>query len=485
MARRARRAVRSRHRVITCVTAVAVTLALGAGYVAADLTDLAPGPLTLADAPVRHYPDPASTVAAAAVPEDADLDRAVDAQAAQSLIDALGQAEGVGDAYSVVVTDAHGGIVASHEADTPREPASTTKTLTAYAAASTLEMSSTLDTETYLEGTADAATLILKGNGDMLLNAGHSDPTHVNGHAGLATLAEDTAAALNAKGVAAVTLAVDDTLFGTDRTPENIEENNEEHRYYTPISTMAVDGGRDWTGLSAQDPDEFTEYPSLSQNTAANAAARFAELLTGQGIAVNAVETLDQTTVPASYDASARLARVSSAPLNEVMAFMLRHSDNTLAQLFGRLTALSLGTGNSVEADSRAVAQVLRAHDVDTAGMTLTSCSGLAPGTRLTARTLAQVQTLLLDPESGAAAAAEGMALPGVTGTVRSRIADQSALGLMRVKTGALGNVRALTGVVSRTGGGALTFAAVVNDPENGWSANKALDEFAAALTKL
>ena len=167
------------------------------------------------------------------------------------------------------------------------------------------------------------------------------------------------------------------------------------------------------------------------------------------------------------------------------MAFMLRHSDNTLAQLFGRLTALSLGAGDGVEADSRAVAQVLRAHDVDTAGMTLTSCSGLAPGTRLTARTLAQVQTLLLDPESGAAAAAEGMALPGVTGTVRSRIADQSALGLMRVKTGALGNVRALAGVVSRTSGGALTFAAVVNDPENGWSANKALDEFAAALTKL
>lgn len=480
--------MKSRHRVITCVTAAAVTLALGAGYVTADLADLMPGPLTLADVPVRHYPDPAATIAAAAVPANADLDRSVDAQAAQRLIDELGQAEGVGDQYSVVVTDARGKIVASHEADTPREPASTTKTLTAYAAAATLEMSSTLDTETYLSGTtgeAGSAVLTLKGNGDMLLGAGHNDPDHVNGRAGLATLAEDTAAALHAKGVTAVTLAVDDTLFGTDRTPENIAENNEEYRYYTPISTMAVDGGRDWTGLNAEDPDEFTEYPSLSQTTAADAAARFAELLAGQGIAVNAVQTLDQTTAPSSYDASARLARVSSAPLNEVMAFMLRHSDNTLAQLFGRLTALSLGVGDGVDADTRAVAQVLRAHDVDTTGMTLTSCSGLAPGTLVTARTLAQVQTLLLDPDGGAAAAAEGMALPGVTGTVRSRIADASALGLMRVKTGALGDVRALAGVVSRTDGGALTFAAVVNDPENGWSANKALDAFAAALTKL
>ncbi|PLS29790.1 D-alanyl-D-alanine carboxypeptidase/D-alanyl-D-alanine-endopeptidase [Bifidobacterium parmae] len=471
--------VRTSRRVAVCATSVALTLAACVGYTAADVADVAPGLLTLAPVETRTYPDPASTVAAGTVAGDADAGKAIDKSQAEALINTLGAAEGVGDNYSVVIADAKGDVIAEHEASTPRQPASTTKTLTAFAAASTLEMGSTLDTTTYLTHASDAPTVVLKGGGDMLLGAGESDASHVNGRAGLATLARETADALKAKGVTSVALAADDTLFGDDRTPAGIEENNDENRYYTPISSMAIDGGRDWSGLNAEDPDDFEEYPMLSQNTAADVAATFKTLLAAQGIQVS------DSTDTSGATADARLAKVSSAPLNEVMAFMMRHSDNTLAELFGRLTALKLGTGNSIDGDVKAVAKVLADHGVSTDGLTMTSCSGLAPGTTLTVTTLAQVQSKYVDPDGGAAAASEGMALPGLVGTVKNRVGDDAARGLLRVKTGALGDVRALAGNASRTGGGVVTFAAIVNDPENGALANRALDAFAASLTKL
>ena len=107
------------------------------------------------------------------------------------------------------------------------------KTLTAYAAAVELDMGKTLDTQTYLEQSQDGtARLVLKGNGDMLLGAGASDANHINGRAGLGTLAGRTAQALRQRGITSVTLAYDDTLFGNDRWPQGIAELDTDHLYY-------------------------------------------------------------------------------------------------------------------------------------------------------------------------------------------------------------------------------------------------------------
>ena len=55
-------------------------------------------------------------------------------------------------------------------------------------------MGSTLDTKTYLiQGDDNRKTVVLQGEGDMLLSDGESDPSHINGHAGLGTLAQRTA----------------------------------------------------------------------------------------------------------------------------------------------------------------------------------------------------------------------------------------------------------------------------------------------------
>ena len=123
-------------------------------------------------------------------------------------------------------------------------------------------MGSTLDTKTYLiQGDDNRKTVVLQGEGDMLLSDGESDPSHINGHAGLGTLAQRTAEALKQRGITQVDLLYDDSLFGQDRTPAGVTENNAEHRYYTAISTMAVDGGRTWTDMvKPANPDDSSQY---------------------------------------------------------------------------------------------------------------------------------------------------------------------------------------------------------------------------------
>lgn len=472
-----RAAVRPNHRIAVVMVSVVVTLAVCVGYTIADVYDVAPGLLTAQSAPTRTYSAIPTPLAAGAVAGKADRDVPIDEKKAEKLITALGESEGTGN-FSVAIAAADGTIAAERNLDTEREPASTTKTLTAFTAVHTLEMSGTLDTEVYLTHADTSPTIVLQGHGDMLLGEGQNDPSHINGRAGLATLAQNTAQSLRQRGIDQVALAVDDSLFGDDNTSTALEQNNDGNAMYTPLSSMAVDGGRMRYGLTA-DPDAFTDYPTLSRTTASDAAQTFRSLLTQQGI------TVTDSSDTSGTEASARIAKVSSAPLNEVMAFMLRHSDNTLAELFARLTALKLGLGNSMDADIQAVVQVLRANDIPTDGLHLTSCSGLAAGTRLRIPTLLAVQRSLVGLDDGGAAEIEGLSVPGLTGTARNRAANDDIKGLARVKTGSLGGVRALVGNVSREHGGVLLFAVIVNDSSDELAANNAIDDFMAGLAKL
>ena len=472
-----RAAARPNHRIAVVTVSVVVTLAVCVGYTIADVYDVAPGLLTAQSAPTRTYSAIPTPLAAGAVAGKADRDVPIDEKKAEKLITALGESEGTGN-FSVAIAAADGTIAAERNLDTEREPASTTKTLTAFTAVHTLEMSGTLDTEVYLIHADTSPTIVLQGHGDMLLGEGQNDPSHINGRAGLATLAQNTAQSLRQRGIDQVALAVDDSLFGDDNTSTALEQNNDGNAMYTPLSSMAVDGGRMRYGLTA-DPDAFTDYPTLSRTTASDAAQTFRSLLTQQGI------TVTDSSDTSGTEASARIAKVSSAPLNEVMAFMLRHSDNTLAELFARLTALKLGLGNSMDADIQAVVQVLRANDIPTDGLHLTSCSGLAAGTRLRIPTLLAVQRSLVGLDDGGAAEIEGLSVPGLTGTARNRAANDDIKGLARVKTGSLGGVRALVGNVSREHGGVLLFAVIVNDSSDELAANNAIDDFMAGLAKL
>lgn len=468
-----------RRRRITVVASILVTVALAAVYTVADVCDVAPGALTLQPEYRREIPAAASSVDAGDIAGRIDRSVDVDVKKAQQLVDDLVATDGIGD-IAVSLTDANGDPIADHDADVSYEPASTLKTLTALAASATLDMSTTLDTQTYLiQHDDDTATLIVKGNGDMLLGAGSSDATHVNGRAGLGTLAAQTAKALSQRGISTVQLQYDDSLFGDDRWPEAMEERDPDHVYYMPVASMAVDGGRDWGGYEPSNPDSFSSYPPLTTKPATEAADIFAERLQENGITIDG----DITTATVPEDVSP-IASVSSAQLNEILAFALRQSDNTIAEEFGRLTALAIGDENSPKGATQAVRSVLNTLGIDTKGLVMGDCSGLTLGSSVTVRTLTDVQTYNLNAGLGAAAA-EGLSVSNLVGTAASRISDADIAGLIRAKTGSLGNVTSMCGNVTRIKGGVLSFAVIVNNPDDYYGARTAIDEFVSELPNL
>ncbi|NMM97292.1 D-alanyl-D-alanine carboxypeptidase/D-alanyl-D-alanine-endopeptidase [Bifidobacterium olomucense] len=476
-----------RGRSLTVALSSLVTIALFVCYCVGDITDTLPGPLTLSPVNEPTFAHPVTAKTGGTIAGDVDLTRAIDASAASSLVDELLATEGIGSDVSVVIEDGQGKVAAEHKADTTREPASTMKTLTALAAASTLNMASTLDTQVFLTQTDDGTnTLTIKGNGDMLLSAGQSDPDHINGRAGLATLAQATVAALAQRGITTVSLAYDDTLFGDTRVPSGLRGSgdvvmDDYTMYATPVSSMAVDEGRQYSDdmPAPADPDDSAGYPELSQTTASDTAAMFASLLADNGIAVNGHVAAGE-----APDEATPVASVSSATLSEIMAYTLRHSDNTLAEEFGRLLALHQDTGNNPEGAATAVKSVLDKLGIPTDGLTMADCSGLSPGSLLSVRTLVAVQQRNLTAGPGGAAA-EGLSIAGLIGTAQNRYTDESVAGLLRVKTGSLGTVTSMAGNVSRTDGGVLAFAVIVNNPDDMAAVRAAIDSFITKLAGL
>ena len=275
-----------RRRAITVAVSVVATVALCVGYAVADMCDVAPGVLTLRHVEHSTVAAAGRSIEAADVIADIDASKTIDPAAARALTDAFrASAAGFGGEFSIAIADASGNVAAENNIDVPRTPASTMKTLTAYAAAVELDMGKTLDTQTYLEQSQDGtARLVLKGNGDMLLGAGASDANHINGRAGLGTLAGRTAQALRQRGITSVTLAYDDTLFGNDRWPQGIAELDTDHLYYAPTASMAVDGGRNWNGTGPANPDVFSAYPALSMQP------KIQHLLVLAGFLINSVK---------------------------------------------------------------------------------------------------------------------------------------------------------------------------------------------------
>lgn len=529
----------SRWRFLIASLSAILSLVIMVTYVSLDVCDILPGPLTLR---LQHkstvVSSPRALLSVPSLAKGATYGKPINREQSQKLIDALIADPSISDNTSVVIMDANGSVIASHEANTPREPASTLKTLTAAVASRTLDMGSTLDTQVFLlpksvkdseqsSGSKSVSKLgsnlrkiVLRGNGDMLLGVGENDWSHVNGRAGLTTLAKRTAAALKLDNIHEVSLSLDDSLFGAKRAPALVYETDTERRFYAETSSMAIDDARQRDlQILGIDADAITDFPLSDPHPALSVGQVFASLLIKQGIEVrnysdktdknaeNSTENSSNSsknsedenksedsqnpeievseTRPLISENSRLLAQVSSAPLNEVMSYMLRLSDNTLAEEFGRLTAIAAHKSNSPKGAVQAVEEGLRKLKISTRGLNMSDCSGLSPKSHVLVTTLAKVQVLNINADSGGAAFSEGLSLPGLVGTSRKRLADESAAGLLRVKTGSLSEVSSMSGNVSRKSGGVLTFAVVANQPYDFWGAFVAINKFMAQLPNL
>lgn len=432
-------------------------LGLGAGWAALDTIDLVPGVLTLEPPPEPAAPFPSAPGAVALTEADAVLaaldpaDPMPDAGTVTAWARALVSDTRMGDSTSVVVADVlTGEVLADLDGDLGQVPASTAKLLTAMAALSALGPDRTLAT-TVVEG--DPGELVLVGGGDMMLAAGAGDPDAVVGHAGLADLADQVAAAMAERGLDTVTLSVDDTLFAGPSIHPSWVPSDVSAGYVAAVTPLAVE-------IAKTDPEE--PYPSRYPDPTANATGIFVDLLEDRGVAVTG-----DLVLAGAPEGAVEIARVESAPMADIVRLVLLVSENTVAEVLGRLVAVERGLEGSFAAAGSAVLAELAFLGLPVTGATLSDCSGLSTDSTLSADLLVDA-TLFAAEQPGLLAALSDLPVAGLDGTLVDRFTSGPGQGSVRAKTGSLPGVTSLAGTVQTADGRLLAFAVMADQTPDG-----------------
>lgn len=449
------------------------------GYAWADAEGLVPGVLTSAAEQVPPAPflsaESVLTTSNQVIPVD-DLSTTAPIPAT-AVVDALAQKlrddERTGTSTNVAVVDfLTGKYVGGLAPEDVQVPASTTKLLTAAAALHALGPDYTTTTAvTWNEATS---TLTLVAGGDLMLaaGAGHHGIGHqgeldeANGWAGLGDLARLVRDALADVAPGVVNVAVDDSAFPGPAWPEVWPAYALTLGYAAPVTGLAVNVGRlDGDGYGPRYAD-----PSLA------AAKEFAVALAVEGFTVDSIA---HGTVTADAEV---VASVESAPLSVVTRYFLAVSDNSVAEVTGRVLALETGWSVTPAGAAAATIAQLRDMGVDTTGLVLLDAAGFSADDRISpAHLTSTIVASRTDPNT--ANLVNYMALGGLEGTVANRFGGAGAAGYVRAKTGSLTGVTTITGVVTTAAGRVLAFAAMADGMPYGQSQPKAaIDEFINAL---
>jgi serine-type D-Ala-D-Ala carboxypeptidase/endopeptidase (penicillin-binding protein 4) len=384
-------------------------------------------------------------------------------------------AAALGPQVSVLVADpVTGRVLLNEHGARPMTPASTTKLATGLAALAVLGGDARFTTKVVRGAAPDS--IILVGGGDPTLAVNPFPARDYPQPVTLASLAASTALKLTAQGRRTVVLGYDTSLYTGSQMAPGWSADYVSGGDVTPIVSLEVDQGRLTAAGQPEDSDDPYNLEPRSTDPAAMAADSFAALLAADGVRV-AGSPQPQT---AARDA-AQIASVASPPLAAIVAQMLEESNNVIAENLARQVALATGAPASFSGAAQAVIRTLNRLGITT-GIRLVDGSGLSPQDAIAPVTLVKVLELAArNPRYRALLA--GLPVAGFSGTLSAGESvfagiGGAALGSVRAKTGNLGTVASLAGLVYDNSGGVLVFALMADQvPSDGL-----LDEAAGAI---
>ncbi|WP_313814746.1 D-alanyl-D-alanine carboxypeptidase/D-alanyl-D-alanine-endopeptidase [Glutamicibacter sp.] len=337
-------------------------------------------------------------------------------------------------------------------------PASSLKLATAFAALDTLGADTQLPTTVLLDGD----TLVLRGGGDVLLGDGESDPGHPKGYAGIETLAQQTAKELKKRGVTSVKLWLDDSLFGQAQNNPDWDKSLYTTNNIAPVYPIARYAGR-----SSENPKAGYQSDAAQSARQAFAAALGQEIQVSEG-------------GRGAYEGGEQVAQVNSAPLREVIKYMLLVSDNYLAETMGRHVAVAKGM-DPAQAGA-AVASVAAEHGAQ--GVALSDTSGLAAVNKISPAALTSIlRSAATSDKAGLRELVYSLPVAGYNGTLMQRLGGDQTLGMVRAKTGSLSGVATLTGMTMTQDGRLLAFSIFANQPNGSLAPHKpTIDQAVTAI---
>lgn len=375
-------------------------------------------------------------------------DHRLAAQLDQALADpALGGAQA---SSCLSVEDPSGRAVYSRRPTLALIPASTMKLSTAAVALARLGPAMRFVTEVRAQSPPQDATvadLWIVGGGDPLLSTtAFALDSGFGGQPRLATPIEVLADRVLAAGIRHVTGSVvgDDSRYDVQRTVPTWNPRYQTTFEVTPLSALVVDKGF---------VERAPAKPVVATSPAAHAAMVLRDLLVERGVVV------DGPPVEGRAPPSTTVAQIESPPLGEVVAEILRNSDNMGAEMLLKEVGMRLGTSGSTVAGLEVARRELAAMGVPLEGVVAVDASGLDRSDRLTC---AALQTLLRRNEGGDLDRA--LPVAGLNGTLYRRFVGTPAAGRVRAKTGGLDGVVAIAGWVSPRQGGSLEFSLITND---------------------
>ena len=391
-------------------------------------------------------------------------------------------AAALGPRVSAVVADpATGRVLLSKDGARLLTPASTAKLVTSVAALAVLGPNATFTTRVVNGATPDR--IILVGGGDPTLAVNQFPAQDYPRPATLASLAAATARALKSQGRTTVSVGYDTSLYTGPGLAPGWPQSYVTTGNVTPIVSLEVDQGRLTTAGTPEDSDDPYNLRPRSADPAGVAASSFTALLAADGIHV----TGSPVAQAAPADALG-IASVSSPPLSAIVDQMLEESNNVIAENLARQVALATGQPASFSGAAAAVIRELRRLGVG-GGVRLVDGSGLSPQDAIAPATLVKVLEIAT-ADARVRALLAGLPVAGFSGTLSGGQSVFSgiggaALGSVRAKTGNLGTVTALAGLVTDRNGTTLVFAFMADQiPAAGMlqTAANAIDAAAAAL---
>jgi D-alanyl-D-alanine carboxypeptidase/D-alanyl-D-alanine-endopeptidase (penicillin-binding protein 4) len=224
----------------------------------------------------------------------------------------------------------------------------------------------------------------------------------------------------------------------------------------------------------------FARTASVDNPTAFFAAA-FRGALVGEGIGVTG-EAIDADDLPSKPDITAARTIVSrrSAPLSEIIASMMRVSQNQYAEILLRELGVTgaggaAGAGSApgaggapgagtVEAGKRRVRQLLAALGIPEDSYAMADASGMSRYNYVTADALVRLLQLFYERPAEASVFPGTLPTAGREGTLVRRLVGTPAEGRVRAKSGSVDNVRALCGYVDAADGRTLVFSMIANN---------------------
>ncbi|MEJ3404928.1 D-alanyl-D-alanine carboxypeptidase [Rathayibacter sp. YIM 133350] len=398
-------------------------------------------------------PTPAAAPAASKVRTCLVGDRATDPRLAQM------QAQVRNATTGEVLFDRGGG--------TPNRAASVMKVLTSAAALKVLGPDYRATT-TVVKG-AEPGSVVLVGGGDLTLSRlPTGQDSAYDGVAHLDDLARQVRTAWDAdpSNPPLTTLILDSSYFGGPEWQPSWNTKEQGDGYMPHIAALEVDGDRDSPARSTS---------PRSDDPVGRAGDAFADALGG-------IQSISRGTAPSG---ASQLASVQSPTVSSLIQQALIVSDNTIAEMLARLTAIKAGTGNSFDAIQPAVLDALKSYGIDTSGIRVVDGSGLSDDNAIPPSYLTSLFVKINAKEGDLGVIFDGLPVSGKSGSLgySDRFTGDAdvAIGSVFAKTGWIDTGYTLSGIIHSADGTPLTFAIyALGDVDE--DAKQAIDLLAAAF---